>query len=112
MRVWQDEFKPRKDKSLIKVTYGDRLKDEHEAHSLGYRERLQHVERIRKGGEAFLIMCQAEDVTAVPRKVKDFEHENVFRGGRILEIEGECWIELGARVPVYEIAKPTIGPSA
>lgn len=112
LRVWQDEVKKRKGNLFVKITYTGSTEGDHEGNSLGYRERLQHVDRIREGATTFLIMCQAQDVTAAPRKVQDFEHENVFRGGRLIKSAGACWIELGPRIPIREIAKPTITPAA
>ena len=112
LRVWQDHVERRKGNVLVKIAFRATPKEDHEGDSLGHRERLQHVERIKEGATTFLIMCQAEDVTAAPRKVKDFEHENVFRGGRLRKIAGECWIELGARIPVRDVTNPTVRPAA
>jgi hypothetical protein len=104
LRVWQDEVEKHEGTLVVKVTYW-KPEEDHQRDSPGYRERLQHVERIRKGAPAFLIMCQAEDVTAAPRKVKHFSREDVFRGGGLQEILGEWWIELGSRVPVSEVVQ-------
>jgi hypothetical protein len=101
LRVWQNEVEKQDGAYFVKVTYKRNSKDQRD--SAGYRERLQHVEHIRGGAAAFLIMCVAEDVTAVPRKVKQFDHENVFRGGRLRKIAGEWWIELATRLPVGEV---------
>jgi hypothetical protein len=104
LRVWQDEVKRHKGITLVKVTYKGMAEED----SLGYRERLQHVERIRERATTFLVMCQAEDVTTAPRKVKDFEQENVFRAGRLVKTAGEYWVELGARTPAREAARCTV----
>jgi hypothetical protein len=78
--------------------------EEDEAGSPGYRERVKHVELIEKGATCFLIMCQADDIEAVPRKVKDFDSDNVFRGEKVVKIDGYWWVKMGARIPVREAA--------
>jgi hypothetical protein len=98
LRVWQNEVEKQDGAYFVKVTYKRKRKNQRD--SAGYRERLQHVEHIRGGAAAFLIMCVAEDVTTVPRKVKQFNHENVFRGGGLRKIAGEWWIEVGERLKV------------
>jgi hypothetical protein len=49
-----------------------------------------------------MIMCQAQDVEVATRKVKDFDSENVLRGGRLVNVDGAWWVQLGSRVPVRE----------
>lgn len=56
--------------------------------NLGYQERLDHVAKIRGGARCFMIMCLAEDVTAVPRKIKSFNSDEVFVGGEVIEFNG------------------------
>ena len=92
LRVWQDEVQKQDGAYFVKITY--KRESEEQRDSAGNRERLRHVERICKGATVFLIMCVAKDVTAVPRKVKQFDAENVRRGGRLRNIAGEWWIEL------------------
>ena len=107
LRVWQDQI--RKHEGTLHASVAGRLDDEDEGGSLGYQERLKHVELVRKGAACFLILCQADDVAVTPRKVKDFDRESVFRGGRLVKIEGDWWIELGQRVPVREAAVAQTG---
>ena len=51
-----------------------------------------------------MVMCEAVDVHAVPRAVKDFNGNEVFPGGRIVELDGDWWIELLPRVSVKDVA--------
>jgi hypothetical protein len=53
-----------------------------------------------------MIMCQAIDVNAMPREVKDFDPEQVFVGGKLLELDGDLWIELLPRIPVRQVPPP------
>jgi hypothetical protein len=50
-------------------------------------------------------MCQALDPTRPPRKIKDFNADEVFPGGKVIEHEGDWWIELLKRVTVAEARK-------
>ena len=103
LRVWQDEVKKRDGSIFVKVAYKPKLQQD-DGDPLGHRERLDHVERIRRGATSYLVVCQAVDVDAKPRKVKDFEHECVFCGGQLVKMHGCWWIELGRRIPVREVA--------
>jgi hypothetical protein len=99
LRVWQDLIKKINDRRHTLVLYPVA---EGEPLLLGYQERSKHLELVKKGANCVLVMCQAEDIHAIPRKVKDFESENVFQRGSLIEIENEWWIEVGRRVPIRE----------
>src|SRR5919199_6254969 len=97
LRVWQDRTRKHDGSLFVQLTHTERFKDDPD--NLGYQERLRHVERIRQGADCYMVMCEALDVHAVPRKVKDFNEEEVFRGGKVVELDGDWWIELNTRVP-------------
>jgi hypothetical protein len=105
LRVWQDQIVKQSGSYFVRVTFGD-------GNSPSERERFDHVERIKGGATSFLIMCQAEDTDAVPRKVKHFNDESVFRGGKIVKILWDWWIEVGPRIGVYEVADWQNKPAA
>ena len=69
----------------------------------GYAERLGHVELIRSGAPSYMVMCQARDVHANPREVASFDRNDVFVGGRLVDIEGDYWLERSARRPASSI---------
>lgn len=98
LRVWQDQVIRRTGTLYVRLTFGSPK----EAISPGYTERRKHVELVRKGAPSFLIMCQAKDRTAHIRTVRDFEREDVFRGGSIVKRGNAWWIELGPRLPSHE----------
>ena len=50
-----------------------------------------------------MVMCEAADLNASPRVVKDFNKDEVFPGGRIVQLDGDWWVELRGRVRVREI---------
>jgi hypothetical protein len=102
LRVWQDEIK--KLGGVLHVRVACQLEEDDEGGSLGYQERLKHLKHVWRGAPCYLVMCQAEDTEAYPRKVKEFNTDNVFRGGKLVVIEGDSWVELGPAVPVREAA--------
>ena len=65
---------------------------------LGFTERLKHVELVRTGAHAFMIMCSAVDVNATPRKIKSVEKKRVFVGGALIEHQGDSWLERAGAV--------------
>jgi len=70
----------------------------------GHRERLRHVERTRRGARCYLVMCEAKDPISRPRKIKAFNDKAVFVGGKIVEREGDWWVELRDLVPIEDVA--------
>ena len=83
----------------------------HDSHGIdvtnsGDQERLQHIERIRQGATCYLVMCQATDVNATPRVVKQFNEQEVFSAGGVVELDGDLWIGLGSRVPLRQAMPP------
>lgn len=101
LRVWQDKSKQFGGKVVVQLTHNDDYKDELD--DLGVVERLQHIELIRGGALCYLITCRAVDVNDVPRKVKGFNDRVVFPGGKLVEIEGETWIEMSPGVAIDEV---------
>lgn len=104
LRVWQDEFRTQDGRQFVRVTHHD--SQEEDLRSSGDRERLQHIEQIRQGATCYLVMCQATDVNATPRAVKQFNEQEVFMAGEVVELDGELWIELGSRVPIRQAMPP------
>jgi hypothetical protein len=104
LRVWQDEFQTQEGRRYVQVTH-------HDAHQLhaknsGDHERMRHVERVREGATCYLVMCQATDVHASPRVVKQFNEQEVFSAGGVVELDGDFWIELGSRIPIRQAIPP------
>ena len=108
LRVWQDETWMHGGTFHAKI-----LTEEEGVGGLnhGYRERLKHVELVRQGAPCFMVMCQAVDPNEIPRKVKDFERDNVFLGGKLTKSRGDWCIELLKRVSVEDIAPRSGAPS-
>ena len=66
--------------------------------SLGYCERLQHLDMVRSGQPVYMIMCRVDDPNASPREVDGFNKDDVFVGGELIERDGDSWLEFVDRV--------------
>ena len=71
--------------------------------NLGYQERLRQIELVRSGSPSFMVMCEPNPAKLPERKILDFNREEVFRGGELIELEGDSWLEFGERVVAKDI---------
>lgn len=101
LRVWQDKKTRLNDHWYMMITHHDKHKGE--INNLGYKERNKQVELVKSGAPCYMIMCQAVDIKAVPRKIKSFNKNDIFIGGKTIEKDGDTWIEMLDRVPVKNI---------
>lgn len=97
LKVWQDESRRINGKRYIWIS--DELPPEDD---IGASERLAHVKLAESGQPCYLIMCQAVDPKAEPRKVKTFNKKEVFVGGEVIIEDSAYWVELEGRVPLQE----------
>lgn len=106
LRVWQDRTARRHGKFLVQVTHLEKYGDGRGLDNLGYAERMKHVELIRKGARAYLVMCLAKDpsVHHAPREIKSFNSKELFVGGSLHAMDGETWIEIIDRVRALAVA--------
>jgi hypothetical protein len=95
LRVWKDQVRTFDGE---KGTFA-RATGFQETSEAGARERQKHIDSIRDGEGALLVMCEAADVEARPRKLAGFNARALFRGGRVIEREGFSWLEVGEAVP-------------
>jgi hypothetical protein len=91
LRVWQDRMRMHDGSQFVQVHTPRRVLNARVRP--GRRERLEHVDLIRRGAACYLIMLEARDQSARPRSVKSFNAAQVFRGGRLVELDGEWYIE-------------------
>lgn len=101
LRVWEDRMRPHDGSQFVQVTH--RADYVPNPGNPGYREREEHVQRIQGGASCYLVVCKAVDTQARPRKIESFNSSEVFRGGRVLELDGEAWVEIVEGVPVRTI---------
>jgi hypothetical protein len=102
LQVWQDEHKKIDGKPFTCVNsytfFGEDLSN------LGHAERLRHVDLIRAGAPSFMIMCRAADPKASPRVIASIDDKDVFVGGRLVQFDGDWWLERAARINVSAVA--------
>lgn len=88
LRVWEDNVQTRNGREFVRVA-----RERPPSHPLshGARERLKHLELIRAGTPCYLIMCQAVDLAARPRRVKRFNARELFPGAAVQRL-GDIWL--------------------
>ena len=91
LRVWENELAIIEDKRFYRVTHLAVYKNKM-SHP-GIRERLDHVGRIRSGADSYMIKCRAKNPKAVPREFKDFDVSHIGVGGKLINIEGDNWLQ-------------------
>ena len=101
LRVWQDRERKIDSSWYTMLTHREKFEDD--PGNLGWQERLGHVELIRKGVPCYLVMCEAKDISAAPRSIKSFNDRDVFVGGKLVEIDGDWWIERAGRLPARDV---------
>jgi len=101
LRVWQDRKTSIDGDTYMMLTHHQKYVDRQD--SLGYRERLKHVDMVRGGAKYYMVMCQAKDVVTTPREIQSFNDRDIFVGGDVQELGGDVWIQVRARIPRSEI---------
>ncbi len=101
LQVWEDQTRRHEGTIFVRLTRFNRYTTG-ELNN-GRRERLGHIKLIEGGAQSYLVMCEAKDVDARPREIKAISSDELFTGGRTIDLDGECWIEVGARVPIRQL---------
>ena len=69
-------------------------------HNLGWQERLAHVKLVQGGAPSYMVMCEAADPAASVREIRSFDNHDIFVGGKMVEHEGDFWLEMKSRLSV------------
>ena len=101
LRVWQDRKKKIGDNWYMMITHHKAY--ENDPDSLGYQERLRHVDLVKNGATCYMVMCLAKNPEDRPRQIKSYDKSDVFLGGETKELDGDTWLELKKRVPIREV---------
>jgi hypothetical protein len=101
LRVWDDRTRTYKGSRFVQVTHRDAYHDK--SANPGYLEREKHVALIQRGAPSYLVFCTAVDPSETPRKILKFNFSQVFPGGRVVELDGDVWIEVLSGVPVEDV---------
>jgi hypothetical protein len=83
LRVWQDLkfIGAERGTFMLICTRGA----EGDLKNLGYQERLRHTQSVRDGAKCFMVMCVAKDADAQNRIIAEFDAQDLFVGGEVLE---------------------------
>ena len=101
LRVWQDEHERHEGQRCMRVTYHSRFEEVRA--SQGYPERMRHLELVRSGATCYLVMCKANPALLPRREVMDFDQADVFLAGSPIDVEGDTWLPLKARVAAHSL---------
>jgi hypothetical protein len=102
LRVWQDEIKHKDNREFIRVAKKKRFEEQIPQHP-GYKERLEHLARIKNGAKSYMVICIAKDVEAIPRAIKSFKSNELFVGGELMEFDGDFCLEILDSIPVQDL---------
>lgn len=97
LRVWADEAKKIDGFWYTQLSFHQYFRMRGD--TPGYSERLQHIEKIRIGAPAYLVLCRAVDPNVDPRVIEHFDDRDIFVGGELREIDGDSWIQRASRQP-------------
>lgn len=100
LRVWLDGTK--KHKALGDKYYSWISQADEQDQSLGAAERRKHVELIRSGYRALMVMCIAQDDEADVRAIREWDENDLRLGGKVVEHEGQIWLENVKRIAAFD----------
>ncbi|MCY1378080.1 hypothetical protein D9M69_656860 [compost metagenome] len=98
LRVWQDRKIKHDGAYYMQLSHLQKYGEGQD--NLGCMERLEHIQRIKKGAKCYMVMCLAKDPLSSPRAIQSFNKNNLFLGGTLIEIDSDWFIEIAQSVPV------------
>jgi len=101
LRAWQDETL--KINGIYHVCILNKSLPESVLSSNGIKERLQHIDSIRAGSQAYIVMIRAVNTNAIPREIAGFNEQDIFIGGQLLEQDDKIWLSYTKRIPAKDI---------
>ncbi|CAE6931814.1 conserved protein of unknown function [Pseudomonas marincola] len=87
LRVWRDR------RRQIDVRWFRQLLHKASELKVGYVERIEHIDLIRAGAPAYMVIVTAADPEASPRKIGSYTPDRLVPIGELVEIDGEVWGE-------------------
>ena len=105
LRVWGDQIKKVNDVHYVRITNRKKRKAQAERGRVkpGWTERLCHIEMIKNGAKTYCIKCRARDNNADTREIASFDKRECLVGGKLVEREGDYWLEIVGKKPTQEI---------
>src|SRR5262249_34910804 len=107
LKVWKDQMRTDDGAIFAQITYHSRFQGRRD--NFRHRARIEQVNQVRGGARCYLVECEAADPTVRPSRIRWFNTAEVFPGGRIVELDGDCWIEMLPPVPVQDVMPSTVG---
>ncbi|MDB5761640.1 MAG: hypothetical protein JWQ21_635 [Herminiimonas sp.] len=101
LRVWLDGTK--KFSELGGKYYSWVSRADERDRSLGAAERRRHVNLIRDGYRAIMVMCIAEDDEAEVRTIREWDSRDLRVGGTLIEHNDELWLENVSRISIFDV---------
>ena len=98
LAIWTDQFHGIKEKSFVRLT--DNKASGSKPRNLGYLERLKHVALISKGTKSYCVLCTVKNELESPRRMRDFNREELLVGGELIKHNGDWWLEDRGREPI------------
>jgi len=105
LRVWADE------RCQIDGQWYRRLLEPSYVSSLGYGERLEHIQKIRDGSPGYMVILTAADPKAAKRKIAAYNESVLVPIGRVVDLaDGSVWGECLKPVPVKFLGLSEVRP--
>jgi predicted HNH restriction endonuclease len=99
LRIWKDQIRPDRTGQKVQVYWTKRRNN-----SNGYKERLEHLQLVRKGAKGFGIMTQAVDPkTEAARKIASFNADALFELGELSEDDNGAYAQIVRPIPTNQI---------
>ncbi|NWL18839.1 hypothetical protein [Pseudomonas umsongensis] len=98
LRVWMHESK-----TINGVSHYAVLRRKVYKRTNGYNEREAHLDLIAQGAPCYLVNCRAKDQHADDMEIKSYEGAYVWPTGKIVEHEGDQYIEAFDRINVKNV---------
>ena len=90
LRVWKDDILKRGDGDIVRLTNRNRFEG---TSSLGYAERVRHIELLRQGAKGYLIFCESESPAALTRKLKSYVSDKLYPTGELCEVNSDVYVQ-------------------
>lgn len=98
LRLWRDELPLGGSHSSIRI-----LRKDHGQGSLGWNERLQHIDLLKAGYQGYAVLCNRARPGA--GAIKSFDRDSILVLGPLAETDQDFTVEISGTRPVSEVAR-------
>lgn len=100
LRVWKDDVRNSGNGHIVRLTNRAHFEG---TSSLGYAERLKHIELLREGRPGYLVFCESKQPGTIPRQLKRYVSDRMFLTGALVEVDGDIYVEFIGGVAINDI---------